>query len=432
MRKVVGELRTDERRNSGVKAGAAALAVGVLTLGFASPTPTAPSSDKAAKRPATVLALRPVEARGIELVRVDLRTLAPASKRRVLVGKSAGACALSPGGKRVAVGVDEALGIRIFDAVKPRRLASVATRNGEIHAMAWLTRNRIVGAEATRIFVVDPVARRLVSARPTDGQVVTVARTRAALVLLLAPANGIGAARLATLAADGTYRTVELSKISAGFRSPEVDGPPGEHRVPGLAIEPSTGGAFVVGAGEPIAEVDLERLGVSYHEPARPISLVGRLRNWLEPRAEAKGPLLGSVRRAVSLGNGLLAVTGEDGRAGRDSVVTEAAGLSVVDTRTWKAEMLQRSVTAATMVGGTLLASAAGYPELEGIGLLGYDLDGDQRFHLFGRRAVSVLGRLDGRVFVDDDTYAVDAGTGRVARVVRQLPELLVGSMRRY
>jgi hypothetical protein len=45
-----------------------------------------------------------------------------------------------------------------------------------------------------------------------------------------------------------------------------------------------------------------------------------------------------------------------------------------------------------------------------------------------------VLGRLDGRVFVDDGgaTYAVDARTGRVARVARQVPELLVGSMRRY
>jgi hypothetical protein len=434
MRKILGELRTDERRIRGVKAGAAALVVGVLALGIAGPTQTASSSAKAVKRPATVLALRPVEGRGTELVRVDRRTLAPASKRRVRVGKSAGAWAVSPDGTRVAVGVEEALGVRILDAAKMRRLGSVTTRNGQIHAMAWLTPSRIVGVEVTAMFVVDPVARRLVSARPTDGQVLTVARTRAALVMLLAPEERIGTARLATLAADGTYRTVELSQIRAGFRSPEVEGPPGQRRVPGLAIESAGGRAFVVGAGEPIAGIDLRQLRVSYHEPARPISLVGRLRNWLEPRAEAKGPLLGSVRRAVSLGNGLLAVTGEDGRPGRDGVVTHAAGLSVVDTRTWKVETVQRSATAATMVGGTLLASAAGYPELEGIGLRGYDVDGDQRFHLFGRRAVSVLGRLDGRVFVGDGgaTYAVDARTGRVARIVRQVPELLVGSMRRY
>jgi len=95
---------------------------------------------------------------------------------------------------------------------------------------------------------------------------------------------------------------------------------------------------------------------------------------------------------------------------------------------------VQRAATTATMAGGTLLASAAGYPELDGIGLRGYDFDGDQRFHVFGSRAVSVLGRLDGRVFVDDGgvSYAVDARMGRVARIVRQVPELLVGSMRRY
>jgi hypothetical protein len=87
------------------------------------------------------------------------------------------------------------------------------------------------------------------------------------------------------------------------------------------------------------------------------------------------------------------------------------------------------------MAGGTLLASAAGYPELEGIGLRGYDLDGDQRFHLFGTRAVSVLARLDERVFVENGdglTRAVDARTGRVQLVVREVPELLVGNMRRY
>ncbi|HKG10157.1 MAG TPA: hypothetical protein VKB07_06250 [Gaiellaceae bacterium] len=417
-----------------MKAGAAALVVGALALGLASPTHTGSGTERAAKRPATVLALRPVERRGIELARVERRTLAPVSTRRVLVGRSAGAWALSPDRKRVAVGVEEALGVRVLDAVKMRRLRSVATRNGQIQALAWLTPTRIVGAEVTGTFVVDPVAGRLVSARPAEGEVVSAARTRTALVLLLAPSGGIGPARLATLAADGAYRTVELSRVTAGFRYPEIDGPPGEHRVPGLAIDSAGDRAFVVGADEPIAEIDLAALAVSYHEPARPISLVGRLLTWLEPPAEAKGPLLGAVRRAVWLGNGLLAVTGEDGRPGRDGVVTQAAGLSVVDTRTWKVEAVQRAATAATMAGGTLLASAAGYPELEGIGLRGYNLDGDQRFHVFGSRAVSVLGRLDGRVFVDDGgaTYAVDARTGRVARIVRQVPELLVGSMRRY
>jgi hypothetical protein len=418
-----------------MKIGAAALVVCVLTLGISSPTDTAASRATAAKQPATVLALRSIEHRGIALVRLDRRTLAPASRRRVVVGRSIGAWALSPDGKRVAVGVEEALGVRIVDAVKLRRLGAIGTRNGQVRAMAWLTPNRIVGVEETGIFVVDPVARRLVSARPTEGLVLGVGRTATSLVLLLAPDDGIGTARLATLGADGAYRTVELRRTAAGYRYPNEGGDPvGEKRVPGLAIDAAGGHAYVVGAGEPLVDVDLRSLTASYHELSRPISLFGRLRNWLEPKAEAKGPLLGSSRRALWLGNGRLAVTGEDGRPGRDGVLTVAAGLSLVDTRTWKTETIQRDATAATMAGGTLLASVSGFPALQPIGLRGYDLDGDQRFHLFGAQAVSVLARLDERVFVDTGgvARAVDPRTGRIGRVVRHVPELLAGSMRRY
>lgn len=435
MRTVVGEPGTRRRRINRVKPTAIVILVGGLALGIAAPTDTAADRQTAARRPATVLALKPLQRRGVELVRLDRRTLAPVSKRHALVGKSLGAWARSPDGRRVAVGVEEALGIRIVDAVRMRRVASIGTRNGQIRALAWLTPSRIVGAEETGIFVVDPIARRLVSARAAEGQVLAVGRTATALVLLSAPDDGIGFARLATLGADGSYRTTELRQVSAGFRYPAESGDPlGEERVPGLAVDPGGGRAYVVGAGGPVADVDLQSLAVSYHEPARPISLVGRLRNWLEPKAEAKGPLLGSVRRALWLGSGRLAVTGQDGRPGRDGVVTHAAGLSLIDTRTWKVETVQRDATAATMAGGTLLASAVGYPELPGIGLRGYDLDGDERFHVFGSRAVSVLARLDERAFVDDGaaTYAVDTRTGRARRVVREVPELLVGSMQRY
>jgi hypothetical protein len=434
MRKAIREPRALQLRITGMKTGAALLLVGLVGLGIASPTETAASRERAAKPPATVLAWRWVNRRGVELVRLDRRSLGIASKRRVLVGKSTSAWARSPDGKRIAVGVDEALGIRIVDAIKMRRAGAVGTRNGQVRAMAWLTPNRIVGAEETGIFVVDPVARRLVSARATEGQVFGATRTANALVLLLAPDDGIGRARLATLSADGAYRTVELREISAGFRYPtQTDEPPGERRNPGLAVDPAGERAFVVGAGEPVAEVDLRSLAVSYHEPARPISLFGRLRNWLEPKAEAKGPVLGSTRKVLWLGNGRLAITGEDGRPGRDGVVVHPAGLSLIDTRSWSVETVQRDATSATTAGGTLVAWVSG-PELQAIGLRGYDLDGDERFHLFGSRGAAVLERLDERVFVDDGavTYAVDARAGRIVRVVSQVPQLLVGSMQRY
>jgi hypothetical protein len=226
-----------------------------------------------------------------------------------------------------------------------------------------------------------------------------------------------------------------LDSISAGRRHPsEADEPPGEHRYPGLAVDAAGGRAYVVGGGEPVAEVDLRSLAVTYHQPARPISLLGRLRAWLQPAAHAKGPVLGSTRRVIWLGNGRLAVTGEDGRPGRDGVVVHPAGLTLVDTRTWSLETLHRDATTATVAAGSLLASSDGFPDLPGIGLRGYDLDGDRRFHLFTSRAVNVLGHVDERVFVDDgvSTRVVDARTGRVLRAPRSLPHLLVGTMQPY
>jgi hypothetical protein len=412
-----------------------AILIALLALGYASPTVGESARPHAAKRPPTVLALRNDGRRGVELVRLDRRTLAPVSKRRVLVGKGVGAWALSPDGRRLAVGAEEALGVRIVDAVRMRRLGSIGTRNGQVRALAWLTPKRVVGAEETGIFIVDPVARRLVSARATEGQVVGAARTANALVLLLAPDDGIGPTTLATLSADGAYRTVVLNQISAGWRYPtQADEPLGEHRHPGLAVDAVGGRAYVVGGGEPVAEVDLGSLAVSYHQPTRPISLLGRLRNWLEPEAQAKGPLLGSSRRALWLGNGRLAVTGEDGRPASDGVAMHPAGLTLVDTRTWSFETVQPDATAATAAGGTLLAWAGGWPDLPAIGLRGYDLDGDERFHLFGAHCVTVLEQVDERVFVDTHLgmRAVDARTGSVARSPRELPHLLVGSMQRY
>jgi hypothetical protein len=236
-----------------------------------------------------------------------------------------------------------------------------------------------------------------------------------ALVLLLAPDDGIGPATLAVLDAAGAFRAVQLEQISAGWRYPlQADEPPGEQRHPGLAVDAVGGRAYVVGGGEPVAEVDLRSLAVSYHQPSRPVSLFGRFRAWLQPSAHAKGPMLGSTRRALWLGNGRLAVTGEDGRSGPDGVVVDPAGLTLVDTRTWSVETVQGNATAVTAAAGTLLASASGYPDRPGIGLRGYDLDGDLRFHLFGSRNVAVLEQLDERVFIADGsvTHAVDARMG--------------------
>jgi hypothetical protein len=248
---------------------------------------------------------------------------------------------------------------------------------------------------------------------------------RDALVLLLAPTDELGFARLAVVDSEGRVRSVVLDRIRAGWRRSEDGELTNEYQRPALALDAVGGRGFVVGGGAPVAEVDLRSLSVTYHALAR-----------REPAARAKGPVAGSSRVALWLGGGLLAFTGEDGRAiGPGQVETTPAGLTLLDTSSWSARLLDRSANSVTYVSGTVLATSQALSvKLErGVGLLGFDRTGTRRFHLFGDRAVSVLERLDERVFVEEGgaIRAVDVRRGRIVPVPRQVPQLLTGTMQR-
>jgi hypothetical protein len=407
-----------------------------MTLGVASPTGTTRVDRAAAKPPATVLAIRSGP-RGSKLVRLDRRTLVPVSKKRVALGSGSGAWALSPDGSRLAVGTEAALGLRLVDVKRMRTVADVQTRNGQIAAVTWLTPRRIVGVEETGLFVVDPVARRLIRSEPLDEYAVAVGRTADALVLLLAPRDQLGWARLALVDPEGAVRSVVLDRILAGSRFPaEPAASVGERWSPGLALDAVGGRAFVVGGDSPIAEVDLRSLSVRYRDPARKASLLDRLRSWLEPEAHAKGPVVGSHRTARWLGGGFLAITGEDGRlTGPDRVEAKVAGVTLVDTRSWEARTLVERANGIAFGAGTLVASLYDpFDRRAGIGLRGWSRDGRKRFDLFGGQQVGLMGTLDDRAFVDaiGGTHVVRLATGRAALSSRPPEQLLVGSMLRY
>ena len=409
----------------------------LLALGIASPTDTASRGAQRAKRPATVLALHYSGRSSAELLRVDRKTLRAIRGRRVTIGSEPGAWALSPDGSRLAIGSGGALGLRIVDVSRMRSVADVPTRNGYVSIMAWLTPRRIVGVEESGLFVVDPVRKRLLRSESLDGSPYGAARFGAALVLLLSSGDGLGPARLALVDADGAVRSVALDRILAGFRNPtgEPDGSVGESWRPGLAVDAAGGRAFVVGGGAPVAEVDLRSLLVRYHDLARPASLLGRLRDWLEPAAHAKGPIAGSWRTARWLGGNRLAFTGEDGRAlGGGRVDVTAVGLNLVDTSSWSSETLEPRANGLAFAAGTLVGTRQGFEVGRGIGLVAFDRDGDRRFHLLGDARLSIMDTLDDRVFFDDETRtrAADLRRGRLVAAPRSVPVLLVGSMSRY
>jgi hypothetical protein len=157
-------------------------------------------------------------------------------------------------------------------------------------------------------------------------------------VLLLAPVDTIGAATLA-VAAPGGVRTVPLP-LDAGTDPPAV-------AQPGLAVSPDGSRAVVVPGGSRVLDVDLRTLAVAERELSEPVSLLGRLRAWLEPQALAKGPLEGPVRSAAWLPGDRIAVAGWDYRqVGDRAMVSEAAGVRLIDTRDWSVRTLAEGATA--------------------------------------------------------------------------------------
>ena len=240
-------------------------------------------------------------------------------------------------------------------------------------------------------------------------------------MLLLAPEGRIGPARLAVI-------SVELSRIRAGsnvgHEEPVAFVP--ELRHPGITVDEAGDRAFVAGAsGDPIAEVRLTTLDVSYRSPSTSRSWPARLRDWLEPAAAAKGPVASSHRVVRWLGNGLLALSGSDTTpTGPETMASTPAGLSIVDTRDWSLRVVDSSISGLIRTAGMLVA-----PSDRG-GILGYTNTGERRYEALPGRRLDVWDALENRVFVAGHgraptVHVIDANTGRLLGRRSSMPRLL-------
>ena len=413
-----------------------AAAAAVAGLAGSDPAPV-PAGAQATAPPLGPLLGIVSERREQRLVRIDRATLRRRPGRPIDVGtegcapRSGGsACstippwAVSPDRSRLALarhrtGVLRSL--RLVDARRMRVAADIRLSGGAVGLLAWPLRDRLLAvqevccAERQRVLAVDVARRRVVAARPLGGTVLRAGRTARELVLLLAPAQRIGAARVAIVDARGGVRFVALHRMPAGTKLVDPERYRTEYQMPGLAVDPSRRRAFVI-TPERVAAVDLANGTVSYDqlEPAR--SLFARLRDWVEPVAYAKSSA-GRTRSAEWLGGDLLAVTGTDesaGEAGGGRI--EPAGLSLVDTESWNMRTIDRGATDLRVAGDVVLATGSS-------GLAAYDLGGEERFRRFAGRAAWIEQVFAGRAYVRvvrrDGRAAplrlVDLATGRVA-----------------
>jgi hypothetical protein len=355
------------------------------------------------------------------LTALDPNTLRPQGAALDVRGCTFG-WSFSPDRARLVAGDNDGR-VRFVGTAPARTLGEIQTKaNAPMAASAWLG-DRVLGVwhspRGMDVRVIDPEAPRVLRVRSLAGSLQSAARTPSAFVLLLGPRAGIGPARLAVLDASGHARLVQLARIRAGqvpfdhSRLAVV-----KHARPGLAVDPAGNRVFVVGAQAPVAEVDLAKLSVTYHAPARGAA-------WLGPDAAAKGAPDGPDRYARWLGDGRLAVYGSDAHGslvrGNLQMRTTSAGVRIVDTSTWRTTALDARASALAVAGGRLLATASNWDSrtrLEwGVGLVAYERDGTPRFHLFGDDSVYVQAAGDRALAFrgGPPRYAVvDITTGRV------------------
>jgi hypothetical protein len=380
-----------------------------------------------------------------KLVRLNPLTLGRRPGRSLQLGTRWGAWSYSPDRSQLVLAdVSISATLVLVDTRTMRRVAIVDTGgNADISATFWPDAQRlyVVRTALTRrddggfdrqpaaLVAVDPASRAVIGSRSLDGWVYGWAHADGVLVLLLGPENGIGPARLAVVAADGSVRTVGLDGVSVGWEAFDESRPTAiEHYAqPGLAVAPDGSAAFVASPSG-IAAVDLPTLARSYHGIVR--------RN----RRLQKGAPEGSTRTVEWVQPGVLAVSGHDDHStvdseGRVKTDVRPSGVELVSTKDWTAKMVDRGGQGVSIGVDAMLVTPwtwdSSRQQYLGNGATIYGLDGTRRGHVLGKRQVygMVIGR---RAFIygEGPSYSiVSTKTGKILRTVRHsIPQPLVGA----
>jgi hypothetical protein len=403
---------------------AIALVCGVA-LATAAGLETTPGGDQAA-RPAVLLGVAHDD--GVhKLVRVAPVSLRPLPGRGLRLQEPPEAWALSPDDRRLAAVTDRASVLQLIEVERMRTVGRVRTlARGSTASVIWPRRDRLwivlaasrcCAVGTTTVVTVDAIAQRVVARRRLAGGLARVATSPDGPVLLLAPSALIGPSRLVTVDAAGAVEQVPLDGVSAGLMPTELAPSVERVRTPALAIDSKGRRAFVLSSRPYVVEVDLRRRRVSGHRLVARTSLADRLRELLEPSAEAYARV-GPVRDAAWIGAGSIALSGYDGDAvwrsdGGVEGERRPAGLHVIDTRDWSIRTLDEHASTFVAAAGLLLTSGP-----EGRGLAAYSPDGDERFHVLDGRQLEIVASAGSLAYVrtppEPVLQVVDLAQGRV------------------
>lgn len=353
----------------------------------------------------------------ISLVRLDPLTLERLPGRQLRLGTRTSAAALVRGGD-LALADDATL--QLIDLGTMRRFGTVRLGfgAGAARAVAWSDWRWIVvvrgGQGLIELVAVDRSVMKVARRTFVKGSLVAYERSESELVLLVAPMEGIGAARLVVVDPEARTREIMLERVTAGSRCDHdtATEPTCDSRTPALAVDPTRRIAYVVTADGVVADVALE--GATRYHAVR-----GRYAKTVS----------GSWRRAEWLGGGILAVAGSDSVDGRRS---EPSGLELVDTRTWTSRLVLRGAANVVRWRDGVLATGTPWDAergaLPGIGVVYVGRDGTERFRVGTPSEMWIAAATPTRAYAyaQRHVYVLDALTGTSTAVsVTSWPWLL-------
>jgi hypothetical protein len=291
-------------------------------------------------------------------------------------------------------------------------------------ALGWLAPHRLVaGLQRGGTVLIDPVTGRVIRRWTGFSFPDASAPTRQGLILLLPqwrssapnlPLTRVsGPARLAVVDTRGRLRSVTLERIPLAVHM--TRGSYYEDRA-GLAVDTARARAYVVAAGAPVAEVDLNTMRVSYH-----LELAG---------SGSTEPPTAQQRGALWLGDGRIAVFGRDLTAADGGKLTATpAGVTLIDTRDWSACMLDERASRAAFAAGRLITYGPGPPvsrDDEGVGLRAYVVGGGEAIHLFDGQQVWDVKLVGDDAYVRTATavHIIDVTSGKVLATIARPLEL--------
>ena len=343
------------------------------------------------------------------LVPYDPVRLVP-SGSAIRLGRFAHAWSISPDRSRFVAAASSApakggpAAVRFVDLTSGR-VEGTLSLPGEfrsVTATAWI-RGRVLvvvsGSSSTTVYSINPEQRVTISQVEVPGIVTLGERTQSNLVLLLAQPDRIGPATIALVDQSPRVRTALLDKIAVGTTTTGVGS---DRRMtvrrPALALAPSGRCAFVLGADEPTASIDLRTLAVRY-APSRRIAAVSK-------------QVEGAVRTAAMLPDGRIVVTGFNYGA---NAAGSTVGVWLVDPKDWSHRVLDPAATWVRVAGGLVFARGTG-----GVGLRILRPSGSvvELFRTGSVGSVTVVGPRALVTFFGTNQKAavVELGTGRVVR----------------